>query len=146
MYIFGGHGGSGYQRTSFNDLYSLDCENFEWNKLENVDGSPPAPRGGHSAALLEDDDKIIFFGGWSNSSQFSDLFIFDISKNTWVDAEVNHDIPRWYHSGVIARAIPSWKYFIFGGSTGNFEEGGNRTVSKMSDETFCLDILTYKWF
>ena len=38
----------------------------------------------------------------------------------------------------------SWKYFIFGGSIGNFEEGGNRTVSKMSDDVFYLDILTYK--
>ena len=28
--IFGGHGGLGYSRRSFNDLYELDCENYEW--------------------------------------------------------------------------------------------------------------------
>ena len=37
-------------------------------------------------------------------------------------------------------AIPKWKFFTFGGSTGNFEDGGNRTVSKMSEETYYLDI------
>lgn len=37
-------------------------------------------------------------------------------------------------------AIPSWKYFIFGGSIGNFEEGGNRTVSQLSDSSYVLDI------
>lgn len=40
----------------------------------------------------------------------------------------------------MVKAIPSWKYFIFGGSIGNFEEGGNRTTSKMSDECFVLDL------
>ena len=33
VYIFGGHGGVGYQRMSFNDLYSLDVETFEWTCL-----------------------------------------------------------------------------------------------------------------
>lgn len=37
-------------------------------------------------------------------------------------------------------AIPRWKYFSFGGSTGNFEDGGNRTVSKISDDAYYLDI------
>jgi dynein heavy chain len=37
-------------------------------------------------------------------------------------------------------AIPSWKYFVFGGSIGNFEEGGNRTLSRITDDIFVLDI------
>jgi dynein heavy chain len=37
-------------------------------------------------------------------------------------------------------SIPSFKYFIFGGSVGNFEEGGNRTGSKLVDETYVLDV------
>jgi len=36
--------------------------------------------------------------------------------------------------------IAKWKYFVFGGSTGNFEEGGNRTTSKMTDDSYYLDI------
>lgn len=45
----------------------------------------------------------------------------------------------------MVKAIPSWKYFIFGGSSGNFEEGGNRTMSKMGDDTYVLDINSMKW-
>lgn len=66
--------------------------------------------------------------------------MYNIETNTWIDPEVSHEVPRWYHTGMMVPAIPKWKYFTFGGSTGNFEEGGNRTVSKMSDEAYYLDI------
>jgi len=47
VYIFGGHGGVGYSTKSFNDLYALDCESFEWTPIEPT-GTPPDPRGGHN--------------------------------------------------------------------------------------------------
>lgn len=37
---------------------------------------------------------------------------------------------------MMVKAIPSNKFFVFGGSYGNFEEGGNRTSSKMSNDTY----------
>jgi len=101
VYIFGGHGGINYQRVSFNDFYVFDCETSEWMKIENIEGNAPFPRGGHSAALLANDDKIIIFGGWSSSTQFADLWIYDIINNCWVETEVTHEIPRWYHCGLI---------------------------------------------
>jgi dynein heavy chain len=62
VYIFGGHGGVGYQRMSFNDLYSLDVETWEWTCLRQNTGSginpnqpimpQPEPRGGHVASIL----------------------------------------------------------------------------------------------
>lgn len=48
-------------------------------------------------------------------------------------------------AGILAFSIPSWKYFIFGGSVGNFEEGGNRTTSKYVDDIFYLDINSMEW-
>lgn len=45
----------------------------------------------------------------------------------------------------IAPSIPSWKYFIFGGSTGSFYEGVNRTNSKLNDDIWYLDIDSAKW-
>jgi dynein heavy chain, axonemal len=45
----------------------------------------------------------------------------------------------------MAPSIPSWKYFIFGGSVGSFEEGGNRTSSKYVEETYVLDVDDMKW-
>lgn len=66
--------------------------------------------------------------------------IYDINKNEWQDPEITHEIPKWNHVGVICHSIPSWKYFIFGGSKGSFEEGGERTTSKFEDSTFVIDI------
>jgi dynein heavy chain len=40
----------------------------------------------------------------------------------------------------MAASIPSWKYFIFGGSVGSFEEGGNRTNSRFVDDSWVLDV------
>ena len=88
---------------------------------------------------------MIIYGGWSQTSQISDVFIYDIKNNTWVDPELSHETPRWNHVAIMVSAIPSWKYFIFGGQTGNFEEGGNRTVSTLSDMSYVLDMKSMKW-
>lgn len=42
---------------------------------------------------------------------------------------------------MMVKAIPSNKFFIFGGSYGNFEEGGNRTGSKISNDMYISIIL-----
>ena len=143
VYVFGGHGGVSYQRKTFDDLYVLDCESFEWTKLE-PNGLKPEPRGGHTAAVLPN-DRILYYGGWSTHSQYANMFIYDIKKNEWIDPEIQYDIPRWNHSGVMVFAIPSWKYFIFGGSVGTFDEGTPRTLGKLTDDLHVLDIETMKW-
>lgn len=33
IYLYGGHGGSGYARVSFNDLFTFDVETETWEKL-----------------------------------------------------------------------------------------------------------------
>lgn len=71
--------------------------------------------------------------------------IYEIDKNEWKDPELSHEIPRWNHSAIMAPSIPSWKYFIFGGSTGSFEEGGNRTTSKFTNDVFYLDVDSFEW-
>ena len=45
----------------------------------------------------------------------------------------------------MAQSIPSWKYFIFGGSVGSFEEGGNRTISRYVNDVFYLDVDFMDW-
>lgn len=71
----------------------------------------------------------MIFGGWSFNSQSSNILIYDIIKNEWFEPEISHHIPKWNHVGIICHSIPSWKYFVFGGSIGSFEEGGKRTDS-----------------
>ncbi len=142
--IFGGHGGIDYNRTAFNDIYELDLETFEWKKPQ-VTGTPPEPRGGHVASLLANKEKLFIFGGWNFIFQFNNMFVYDLEKKSWTDPEILHESPKWNFNGCLAPSIPSWKYFIFGGSSGSFFEGSNRTGSKYMNETWYFDIDHNKW-
>jgi len=71
--------------------------------------------------------------------------IFDIANDEWVDPDVSHEMPKWNLCAIMAPSIPSNKYFIFGGSVGSFEEGGNRSTSKYVDDTFYLEMDTLEW-
>lgn len=142
--IFGGHGGIDYNRTAFNDIYELDLELFQWRKPKTK-GNPPEPRGGHVASLLANKDKLFIFGGWNFILQFNNLFIYDIENAQWQENELTHETPKWNLNGCLAPSIPSWKYFIFGGSCGNFFEGSNRTGSKYVNDCWYLDIDYMNW-
>ena len=137
--FFGGHGGLGYSRKAFNDLHSLDCESFEWKKIDSH-GSPPEPRGGHISGLLPNGQDIFVQGGWSCFSQFSNLYIYEFEKNNWIEVDLNLDTPRWNHSGIVVSALPEWKLFIFGGSSAYFEEGTPRNFGKFKNSILYLDL------
>ena len=53
--------------------------------------------------------------------------------------------PRWNHSGIMVEAIPSWKYFVFGGSQGEFPENGPRNFGAYSSESAFLDVSSMKF-
>jgi len=89
--------------------------------------------------VLDNDKMLIIYGGWSNFSQFSDIQAFNLETLEWVNPDITLEIPRWYHSSFFAKAIPSWKFFVFGGSTGQFSEGESRTASQFSDSIFYMD-------
>jgi len=90
--------------------------------------------------VLSDKEMLIIFGGWSSTGQCSDIHAFHLVNHTWCNPDLSHEIPRWHHCSICVPAIPSWKFFVFGGSTGQFSEGGNRTLSRLSDEIFYLDL------
>jgi hypothetical protein len=138
MYVFGGHGGVSYQRKTFNDLYALNTETWEWEELK-PEGEPPQERGGHSAALLPG-EQLMFYGGFSTTSQLANMYIYDIPNHKWIDPENQYDIPRWNHTGILVKSIPKMKYFVFGGSIGNFGEGDERNFGNLTNDLFYLDI------
>jgi len=45
----------------------------------------------------------------------------------------------------MVHAIPSWKYFIFGGEVGDFPEGGPRNFGSTCNSACYLDIDTLTW-
>jgi dynein heavy chain len=139
VYVFGGNGGAGFSRKSFNDLHYIDCETFEWTKCEPY-GMPPEPRGGHVSGQLPNSQRMFVQGGWSSISQFSNMFIYDIGKNSWTEVNLNLDTPRWNHSAVMVPALPLWKLFFFGGSTGFFEEGAPRNFGTLANSVFYVDL------
>jgi len=56
------------------------------------------------------------------------IFAFLIlKKNEWSDPDIFNEIPRWNHSSVLIEAIPTWKFFVFGGEQAEYQEGVART-------------------
>ena len=140
VYIFGGHGGVGYSRKAFNDMHFIDCESFEWTKVETK-GSAPEPRGGHIAGRLPKNNKIFVQGGWSSISQYSNIFVFDFEENAWAELNINFDTPRWNHCGLVIPALPHWKLFIFGGSSAYFEEGTPRNFGSQVNSAVYVNLV-----
>mmetsp|Transcript_7679 Transcript_7679/g.7086 ORF Transcript_7679/g.7086 Transcript_7679/m.7086 type:complete len:306 (+) Transcript_7679:36-953(+) len=142
VYIFGGHGGVNYQRLAYNDLYSLDLDTQQWERLDPVN-NPPDPRGGHSMFAIG--RMIYIYGGWNSESQYNNIIMFDLDKLEWSDPDIYNEIPRWNHSSIMVEAIPSWKYFIFGGESGEFAEGGSREFGGCVNTSCYLDLETMRW-
>ncbi|CAG9313552.1 unnamed protein product [Blepharisma stoltei] len=142
VYIFGGYGGVYYQSKAFNDIYMLNIENWEWSKIEAT-GQVPEPRTGHAACVIG--SKLLIFGGCSNNTQFNSCHLFDPNTREWSDIELTYGIPRWNMSAIFVEAIPSNKFFIFGGSVGDFDEGSQRNIGKLSNDVFVLDINTMRF-
>jgi len=145
FYVYGGHGGLNYARVSFGDIYSFDIETEVWTKYEPVVSQAPLPpgRGGHS--LFAFDDKLYSYGGWNSETQFNNIIIFDLNTNEWSDPDIYNDVSRWNHSAIMVEAIPSFKYFIFGGESTNFNEGQTRTFGTYVNSSCFLDIATMRW-
>ena len=137
IHIFGGYGGVQYQRKAFNDLYTLDISTWKWEKLEPI-GQIPEPRLGHVACVIN--QALLIFGGNSNNTQFNNCHMYDTSSNEWRDIELTYGIPRWNMSAIFVEAIPSNKFFVFGGSVGEFDEGSSRNLGKITNDIFVLDI------
>ena len=147
IYIFGGYGGYGYSRRDLDDLYVLDTLEWTWNKV-NAKGAPPEKRSGHSACAIE--RKIYVFGGWSASTQFNDLYILDLGSASepgmipaWSKVESTMEQPVWNMSTCSVVAIPTWKIFMFGGSSGVITD--NDRQGKLLDDTMLLDAGEGTW-
>jgi dynein heavy chain len=123
-------------------LYSFDLDTQSWEKIESAN-NPPEARGGHT--LFSIGRKIYSYGGWNSENQFNNIVVFNLDTNEWYDPDIYNDIPRWNHCAIMVEAIPSWKYFIFGGETGDFPEGGPRHFGHCTNSACFLDIETMHW-
>ena len=89
--------------------------------------------------------KLYIYGGWNSENQFTNTITYNLDTNEWYDPDIYNETPRWNHCGIMVEAIPSWKYFIFGGETGDFPEGGPRNFGAFTNSACVLDIETMRW-
>lgn len=117
VYLFGGHGGLNYARVAFNDLYCFDLTTEVWEKLVPNNNAPDG-RGGHS--LFASEGKIYIYGGWNAEMQYNNVWVYNLESKEWTDPDIYNEIPRWNHCSALVEAIPTWKFFIFGGECAEY--------------------------
>jgi len=142
VYIFGGHGGLNYARVAFNDLHAFDLNTETWEKLIPNNNSPDG-RGGHS--LFASDNKIYIYGGWNAEMQFNNIWVFNLETKEWTDPDIYNEIPRWNHSSCLVEAIPTWKFFVFGGECAEYQEGTARSFGTYNNTSCILDLGGLRW-
>jgi len=75
----------------------------------------------------------------------SDMWIYNINEDEWIEPEFMYDIPRWNHADFMYAYPPHWKYFVFGGSTGIFEEGVDRNLGSFTNKLHVFDVEGDSW-
>lgn len=140
----GGHGGTSFARISFNDMFTFDVETEALEKVVPNAGTPlPDGRGGHS--VFASNDKIYIYGGWNAEQQYNSIWQFDLAKNEWFEPDINYGIPRWNHCATLVPAIPTWKFFVFGGEQLEYNEGAPRRFGDYTNSSTYLDMGTIAW-
>lgn len=123
VYLFGGYGGSGFQRRDFADLHAFNASSGTWRAIETGAGSAaPAPRSGHFLATAG--ANLVMGGGWSATQRFNDVWVFDTGKAEWTSLKCSLGWARWNACAVSVPAVPHSLVFVFGGSGGPATDDG----------------------
>lgn len=141
VYCYGGNGGRSYENLVFKDLWVFNHLNNTWKEIKyNQTSSIPEPRCGHTMFFYR--DKIWVYGGWNQSNTYNNMILYDPEKDSWeTTAIVQESIYRWNHCGIEVDAVPSWKYFLFGGSvSGYVDETKTRTRVKCANDVWVSDL------
>lgn len=73
------------------------------------------------------------------------MLVFDLLKKEWSDPDVYNEVHRWNHCSVLVEAIPTWKFFIFGGECAEYNEGTARAFGNYVNSSCVLDLGNVRW-
>lgn len=137
--IFGGNNDT----KSFNSVHLLDTTGDASGKYNwfqpNISGTPPSPRTGHTAVLLEDGKTVLVYGGWDPNADdddeedgaemiFQDSFLLDTELWSWSPGPnprffktetMNAGGKRVGHSAVLAPGQKGTEVLVYGGRIPN---------------------------
>ncbi|KAL1921902.1 uncharacterized protein VTP21DRAFT_10544 [Calcarisporiella thermophila] len=139
IYMFGGRKVRPYRLS--NDLYELDMKTMKLSKKNPVEGTPPDPRHEHSVDIVTNRYIVVFGGLIENSAGESDVYLYDLTTDTWIEPIVRGQSPwgRFAHSTAV---MNSHDLFVFGGTQVLESDDSNRVF----DDLYRLDCRTFTWY
>ena len=140
VYIFGGNGGRGYENSIFKDLWVFDPEDNEW-QLVPFKENPTYPELRTCHSMFTYNKSIYIYGGWNNLQGFSSAIKYTFATQEWESATMDMEgYPVWNHCGLEVESGPGWKYFIFGGTSKEFDETKLRERAESTNKMIYCDM------
>ncbi|ETN07332.1 hypothetical protein PPTG_13625 [Phytophthora nicotianae INRA-310] len=134
MVVFGGRASPA---KPLSDLYAMDLESKQWEKIVSQ-GAGPSPRWKHCSCAVG--SVVYIYGGRSAEQVFGDLFALDLSQNPpqWRQIESSSSNPRRFdHIGAVVNST----MLAFWGGMSSLETGD---CSDEQDSGACLLFDTIK--
>jgi hypothetical protein len=136
MIVFGGYtfDPDSPPATHFNDVWYLNSAfnnspNLSWQKATTA-GTPPSPRGGHSAVLDSVNNRMIVFGGAGGYANpvYNDVWVLENANGvggtpTWVQLSPSGTPPTARFNHVAVYNPNSNRMIVFGGNNGGGSNG-----------------------
>ena len=140
VYIFGGNGGRGYENSIFKDLWVFDPEDNEWQQVPCKE-NPTYPELRTCHSMFVYNKSLYIYGGWNNLQGFSTAIKYTFATQEWESATMDKEgYPIWNHCGLEVESGPGWKYFIFGGTSKEFDETKLRERAESTNKMIYCDM------
>ena len=140
VYIFGGNGGRGYENSIFKDLWVFDPEDNEWQQVPCKE-NPTYPELRTCHSMFVYNKSLYIYGGWNNLQGFSTAIKYTFATQEWESATMDKEgYPVWNHCGLEVESGPGWKYFIFGGTSKEFDETKLRERAESTNKMIYCDM------
>jgi hypothetical protein len=142
VYVFGGRAGITMGEKAMNDLWKLDCSggpgNETWSQVNsNGGGEPPGARSFHKMVCVG--DNLYVFGGCGANGRLADMYIFDLTTQTWNNCGASQHLRG--RGGANLIPFDSGRYLgVVAGFAG--EETNDGHLFHIEQGKWCVDSLT----